>query len=243
METRQDKMTKNSKSACDKGLMLTWAAGILLGFSLAAPPGPMNGLIAFQSLSSPKKGTLTGAGAMTADLMFMLLSLEVSRLLISYRKFFYVAGAGAMIYLALLTSKRRAGTSRASAGMPYVEGLLAGITNPFQVGWWLTVGTGFISAFGTQGVLGLFSAILVWILAFPMVVSSAGRFWGSKAWSAVKWASVLVMSTFAIYFLLQAISAAWVRRPADAEHQVTCEGSFTKGFLAAPNIFSCKKCI
>jgi|GEM_PF-7422 len=194
--------------------MLTYAAGLLLGFSLAAPPGPMNGLMASRSLSSAKKGALTGAGAMTADLMFMLLSFEASRLLGSYKEFFYGAGAAAMAYLALATIRKKSETAEATAGTPYLEGLLAGITNPFQVSWWLTVGTGFVSAFGVQGVLGLFSALAIWILVFPLAVSSAGRLWGPKAWSAVRWASVLVMSAFSVYFFLLTVGTLWSRRHA-----------------------------
>ncbi|MGC8636497.1 MAG: LysE family translocator, partial [Thermoprotei archaeon] len=37
-----------------------------MGFTLAAPPGPMNALIANEATRSAKKGSLVGAGAMTA---------------------------------------------------------------------------------------------------------------------------------------------------------------------------------
>lgn len=48
--------------------LLYLPVGVILGLSIAAPPGPMNALIANSSLKSPLHGTSVGAGAMTADL-------------------------------------------------------------------------------------------------------------------------------------------------------------------------------
>jgi arginine exporter protein ArgO len=48
-------------------------SGLLLGYSLAVPPGPMNALIAAWSLRSFRHGFAVGAGAMSADFLLMLL--------------------------------------------------------------------------------------------------------------------------------------------------------------------------
>jgi len=50
-------------------------SGLLLGYSLAVPPGPMNALIAAWSLRSFRHGFAVGAGAMSADFLLMLLTL------------------------------------------------------------------------------------------------------------------------------------------------------------------------
>jgi len=48
-------------------------SGLLLGYSLAVPPGPMNALIAAWSLRSFRHGFAVGAGAMSADFLLMLI--------------------------------------------------------------------------------------------------------------------------------------------------------------------------
>jgi len=50
-------------------------SGLLLGYSLAVPPGPINALIAAWSLRSFRHGFAVGAGAMSADFLLMLLTL------------------------------------------------------------------------------------------------------------------------------------------------------------------------
>ncbi len=50
-------------------------SGLLLGYGLAVPPGPMNALIAAWSLRSFRHGFAAGAGAMSADFLLMLLTL------------------------------------------------------------------------------------------------------------------------------------------------------------------------
>jgi threonine/homoserine/homoserine lactone efflux protein len=52
-------------------------SGLLLGYSLAVPPGPMNALIAAWSLRSFHHGFAVGAGAMSADSLLMLLTLTL----------------------------------------------------------------------------------------------------------------------------------------------------------------------
>jgi threonine/homoserine/homoserine lactone efflux protein len=51
-------------------------SGLLLGYSLAVPPGSMNALIAAWSLRSFRHGFAVGAGAMSADFLLMLFTLR-----------------------------------------------------------------------------------------------------------------------------------------------------------------------
>jgi threonine/homoserine/homoserine lactone efflux protein len=52
-------------------------SGLLLSYSLAVPPGPMDALIAAWSLRSFRHGFAVGAGAMSADFLLMLLRRDV----------------------------------------------------------------------------------------------------------------------------------------------------------------------
>ncbi|PSQ07608.1 lysine transporter LysE, partial [Halobacteriales archaeon QS_6_71_20] len=52
------------------------AAGVVFGLALAAPPGPMNAVIAEESvLRGWRAGFRAGLGAATADAVFLVLSL------------------------------------------------------------------------------------------------------------------------------------------------------------------------
>ncbi len=56
--------------------LVTGAAGVVFGLALAAPPGPMNAVIAEESvLRGWRSGFLAGLGAMVADLCFLVLAL------------------------------------------------------------------------------------------------------------------------------------------------------------------------
>jgi threonine/homoserine/homoserine lactone efflux protein len=58
------------------GLLVTFGAGIVFGVALAAPPGPMNAIIAEESVVRGwLSGFTAGLGAMTADFCFFLLAL------------------------------------------------------------------------------------------------------------------------------------------------------------------------
>jgi threonine/homoserine/homoserine lactone efflux protein len=57
-------------------LLVSLAAGVVFGLALAAPPGPMNALIAEESvLRGWRAGFRAGLGAATADFVFFLLAL------------------------------------------------------------------------------------------------------------------------------------------------------------------------
>jgi len=56
--------------------LVTGGAGVVFGLALAAPPGPMNAVIAEESvLRGWHSGFLAGLGAMVADLCFLVLAL------------------------------------------------------------------------------------------------------------------------------------------------------------------------
>jgi len=61
-------------------------AGMALGLSIAAPPGPVNAMIAFQSTRSPLRGFLVGLGAMTSDATFLFITYHM-------RQIFEIEGA------------------------------------------------------------------------------------------------------------------------------------------------------
>ncbi len=142
-------------------------AGVLFGLALAAPPGPMNAVIAEESVVRGwLAGFTAGLGAMTADACFFALALAgvvtVVQNAPTLRAAMILAGGGLMLYFAVgaATSAREAltvdaGTDATTAGVGrgFRKAFVLALTNPYQIAFWLTVGVGLLEP-GTVDVLG-----------------------------------------------------------------------------------------
>ncbi|MEM3365748.1 MAG: LysE family transporter [Candidatus Methanomethyliaceae archaeon] len=190
-------------------------AGVALGLSIAAPPGPVNAMIAVQSTRSVLKGFLVGLGAMTSDATFLVITYNM-------RQFFEIEGplkgalslvsSALLAYLAYLTlrSIKKLQVSgkreeRASA-IPYFTGLSIGLTNPFQIAWWMSVGLSLISSIGLIIIIGFFSGILFWIASFPMVIHFA-QSRVPQLYKIVGYTSTALLIAFSLWFLFSAIES------------------------------------
>ncbi len=182
--------------------------GLLLGLSLAAPPGPVNALIASHGVTrSWRAGFLVGLGAMTIDLLWLTISLLAHSVLLGMRSLFpFVAllGAVVMAYLAWGAAKAWraepvvAVPERALHATSYVTGVVTNVTNPYSVVWWLTAGIALIDAFGAFVLVGFFAGILLWISAFPYLLRAAQARY-ARAYRVVLAFSVVVLVVFAGY--------------------------------------------
>ena len=184
--------------------------GMAFGFLLAVPPGPMNALIAAESTRSPLHGTSTGLGAMSADAIFMVLTYYFSRILGYYAHYLYIVGFFVMAYLAVSIlrstfSPRRVVGDR-SPLLSYFMGISMGLSNPYQVFWWLTAGLSFMNIFGILSVVGLFLAILIWVVVFPLAVHFGKVYGGSRVDFVIKLISALGILAFAVHILTRALT-------------------------------------
>jgi threonine/homoserine/homoserine lactone efflux protein len=184
------------------------AFGLALGFSLTVPPGPMNALIAARSVAAYRRGFLTGLGAMSADLILgaavFVLQAEID--LTSVVRFVYILGAAVMAFLAyrILRPRPPDGGPPPSQLATYTSALAVGLSNPFQILWWLTAGVAFAYLGGIVLLAGLFGAILVWVLAFPYAMHEGVR-GRPRLERAVAIASGLILVAFAVYFVILAL--------------------------------------
>jgi threonine/homoserine/homoserine lactone efflux protein len=176
--------------------------GLLLGFSLVVPPGPMNAWIAATSTRSFRGGFVTGLGAMTADGVLGTVVYVVDRAVdvdVAVR-WIYLAGAVVMAYLASRLFRPRASAETPPAeSAAFVRAVALGLSNPFQVVWWLTAGVAFAYLGGAVLLVGLFGAIAVWIVVFPWGVHAGSRRRPAVA-RAVALASGAILVAFAVYF-------------------------------------------
>lgn len=187
----------------------TALAGVVFGFALAAPPGPMNAIIAEESVTrSWAAGFWAGLGAMFADVLFFLLTVAGAVAVLDrypvVRPALYVAGGLLMLYFAataVRTLRERTSFTdvdqRATRG--FRKTFVLSLTNPYQIGFWLTVGVGLLQpgsldvfahvpalGAGLEDVLvvqtgsptllaGFFAGIAVWIIVYPAALVAAGR--------------------------------------------------------------------
>jgi len=139
------------------------AAGVAFGLALAAPPGPMNAVIAEESvLHGLSAGVRAGLGAMTADAVFLVATLlgavGVVERLPTLRAAMLVAGGLLMWYFAYGAARSARETSgfgdrEAAKGSPDSEAgsrgfrraFVLALTNPYQLLFWLTVGVALLA--------------------------------------------------------------------------------------------------
>lgn len=164
-------------------ILASAAAGVAIGLSLAAPPGPVNAVIASHSVTrSWRAGFLVGCGAMTADAGFLVLSVLAHSAIVGVRAAFpliALLGAGVMVYFAgnairawnrVPQPEPEEARSRATS---YATGLTVNATSPYPILWWLTAGLALIDSLGPAVLVGFFAGILLWIAAFPFVLRTA----------------------------------------------------------------------
>lgn len=142
-----------SRKAAPMSLFLK---GLLIGFSIAAPVGPIGLLCIHRSLNNGFKiGLLTGLGAATADAIYGFIAAfgltAVSTFLISSKSSIQILGGLFLIYLGaklLFATKTKEQKEKAPPGKPvnvYGSTLLLTLTNPTTI-------LSFIAVFAGLGV-------------------------------------------------------------------------------------------
>ncbi|MFB6252305.1 MAG: LysE family translocator [Halobellus sp.] len=148
-------------------LLVTLSAGAVFGVALAAPPGPMNAIIAEESVVRGwVAGFKAGLGAMSADAIFFVLAARgvvafVGRFPLVRAAMIGVGGL-LMLYFAYgaavdLRSSFRPGDGAADESDPRVgtgfkKAFVLALTNPYQILFWLTIGVGLLQP-GTVDIL------------------------------------------------------------------------------------------
>ncbi|WP_436910778.1 LysE family translocator [Halosimplex marinum] len=178
----------------------TFAVGVVFGLALAAPPGPMNAVIAEESvLRGWLAGFTAGLGAMTADLVFFVLSLAGAVAFLEGAETVRAAmvGVGGLLMLYFAVGAVADAREDFLSGEPgpdsddadargFTKAFVLALTNPYQILFWLTVGVGLLEP-GTVDVLSYLPVVGA-DLAGALVVRTgspallAGLFGGIVVW-------------------------------------------------------------
>ncbi|MEI6610939.1 MAG: LysE family transporter [Deltaproteobacteria bacterium] len=195
---------------------------ILLGLTLAAPIGPVNLEMIKRGLNSGfKQAFLTGAGAMCADITYLILIFFglTSFLKISFLKIFLgIAGSLILIYLGLVSAKGFFKKAETSAKQPkklfknsYVTGYVLAISSPMTIVWWTGVFGALLAAQPDMptNISAFLSCLSIMLGCFLWVFSMAcALHWGKKiinekitGYISLIAGTFLIM--FGIYFLIR----------------------------------------
>jgi threonine/homoserine/homoserine lactone efflux protein len=179
-------------------LVTTGLAGVVFGLALAAPPGPMNAIIAEESVVRGwLSGFTAGLGAMTADAVFFVLALlgavtfveqfpsvQGAMVGVGGLLMLYFAYGAARDVQATFTGAIDPETDDASRG--FRKAFVLALTNPYQIVFWLTVGIKLLEA-GRVDVLSYtpyvgdaLAGVLIVQTGTPVLL--AGLFGGIVVW-------------------------------------------------------------
>ena len=218
----------------------TGLAGIVFGLALAAPPGPMNAIIAEESVVGGwPAGFRAGLGAMVADVVFFALAVVGAVSIVARRPEIRAAmvtvGGLLMLYFAVDAARNVRSTlapdeTESGSGRGFQKAFVLGLTNPYQILFWLTVGVGLldpgeidvlarvpglgdalagllvVQTGSAALIVGLFGGVVVWIVGFPAALVAAGRRVDALA-PVVAGASALVLGGFGVAFLYDGLTS------------------------------------
>lgn len=189
--------------------------GVFIALSLAAPPGPVNALIASHAVTrSWRSGFLVGAGAMTVDALWLTLSVLAHSLLVGARSLFpaiALLGAAVMAYFAWGAAKAWkaepvvAVPSGALHATSYATGVATNGMSPYPIIWWLTAGIAFIDQLGPWVLVGFFAGLILWTATFPYLLRAAQQRY-ARTYHIVLAFSIVVLVVFVGYLIWSAFA-------------------------------------
>jgi len=186
-------------------------SGLALGAGAAIPLGPINILIMTNALRSYKSAVALGLGAMSADIIYFLLTMLSGLKLLKYKTFatiLTIFGSLFLLYIAYQIFKSRnndlevskQSPSRADILKSYTKGLSLTLLNPYTIGFWLSVSTTIASNSLSikWTVAGIICAIAMWITIMPFIVHKTKHLISKRVSYIFSIISSLIMLFFAL---------------------------------------------
>ncbi len=192
--------------------------GLLIGFSIAAPVGPIGVLCIRRSLADGARiGLLTGLGAATADAIYGAIAAfgltAISGLLVEQRFLLGLLGGLFLCYLGVRTflakpAKDAASAQRGGALMAYGSTFVLTMTNPMTIlsfaAVFVGLGVGSAKNYSAAAVMviGVFVGSALWWLLLSSAVSLVRNRMTTSALQWVNRASGTIIVAFGVYALV-----------------------------------------
>lgn len=190
-------------------MLESFLQGILLGFGVAVPFGPLNVLIVSYALNSFKNAFALALGAMSADIFYLLLLLfgllqflrnEILTKIIALCGFVFLSFmAFSMLKNKAQALKFKQNSTDENVLKSYIKGFILNLFNPFIIGFWVSVSLIF-SRNESQifMVFGLFVAILLWIFSLSFFVAKFTHFFTIRVLRLINIVSAVIIEYFAL---------------------------------------------
>ena len=190
--------------------------GILLGLGVAVPFGPLNVLILSTALRSFKNAFALGLGAMSADILYLVLLLfgllrflnnEILTQIIAVCGFVFLSYMAFSMFKSkakALEFKQKQGVADESLIKSYAKGFALNLLNPFIIAFWASVSLIF-SQNESKGfmVLGLFVAIFVWVFSLSFFVAKFAHHFTARVVRGINIVSALIIEYFALLLVYE----------------------------------------
>jgi threonine/homoserine/homoserine lactone efflux protein len=198
-----------------------WARGTILGFSIAAPVGPIGVLCIRRTLAYGRlRGLVSGLGAATADMLYGAVAAfgltAISDLLLALRLWIHLLGAALLVYLGVSIARARPASIDGPAmtprlGVSYASTLGLTLTNPSTILSFLVIfaSLGLVGTHGDYGaagsaVLGVFSGSALWWL---ILSSGVGLLRDRVTPRGLRWINLVSGSILLLFALVALLSA------------------------------------
>ena len=200
--------------------MDSFIEGFWLGVGAAVPLGPINVMIMQEALKRYSSAVSTGTGAMSADLSYLTLIL-IGVMGFAHNQLFIISvgsfGSLFLLYMAwsIFRSAKEPVKStgveqidKKSLSYHWLRGYLMTLLNPYTVLFWLS-----LSAYiGTKGldpiltVVGLLTAISLWIILMPYVIHKSRHLISKKTAEILSIISALILLFFALSMMYNVLN-------------------------------------
>ena len=199
-------------------MLNSFAEGFLLGLGAALPLGPINILIMNHALKSYGSAVAIGFGAMSADIIYLLLILLGMATVLESASFSVGLGLLGSLFLAYMAyaifggrhnrlDKVERVVSNKSLFKYYFQGLVLTGLNPYTIAFWLSI-AGYVINQELNPiftVLGMFCAILLWITLMPYLVHRSKHKISAKVSYYMSMGSALLLGFFALSLLVNVL--------------------------------------
>jgi len=193
--------------------------GMIIGFSIAAPVGPIGILCIRRTLAEgPTSGLISGLGAATADAIYGFIAgfglTFISNLLISQQIWFRLLGGGFLCYLGLktfFTSPLKQSSSLKGRGLisAYISTFFLTLTNPITILSFMAIFAGLGVGSMSKGyipagllVAGVFIGSALWWLFLSKGVGLLGKKFNLAGLRWTNRISGIIITTFGVLALL-----------------------------------------
>ncbi|NPV87277.1 MAG: LysE family transporter [Anaerolineae bacterium] len=197
--------------------------GLIIGFSIAAPVGPIGVLCIRRTLAEGRaRGLVSGLGAASADALYGCVAAFgltlISDALVSQQEWLRLAGGVFLCYLGiktLLTKPAQQPLAAAAGGLlgAYASTFFLTLTNPMTILSFAAVfaGLGLAGTGGDYGaagvvVLGVFTGSALWWLLLSGAVSLVRQRFTS---AGLQWVNRVAGAVITVFGLLALSSALW----------------------------------